>query len=158
MVSCKRIDFLYRAVPLKPWRGWLLRRHIERCPACQARLASREEVRRLMARPEGFRDVSGLWARLEQELAPAPQRQPAGLAAARPGWQFALGLAALCAAVVLSFWLLREVRSAGPGPRVPGAGESFTLDYIRVGGEPAQAFIYQPSGSKMVFVWAEKTM
>lgn len=158
MASCKWIDFLYRAVPLRLWRGWLLRRHIERCPACQARLASRDEVRRLMARPDGFQDVSGLWARLEHELVRAPERRPAGIGAARPTWKFALGLAAFCAAVALSFWLLREVRLAGPGPRLPGAGESFTLDYVRVGGEPAQVFVYQPSGSKMVFVWAEKTM
>ena len=158
MASCRRIEFLYRAIPLKFWRGWLVRQHIERCPACQARLASREEVRRLMARPEGYRDVSGLWARLEHELARSPERRAAELGPVRPRWQFALGLAAFCAAVGLSFWLLKEVRSAGPGPRIAGVGERFTLDYIRVGGAPAQAYIYQPSGSKMVFVWAEKSM
>jgi len=158
MASCRRIEIFYRAVPLKFWRGWLLRRHIERCPACQARLASREEVRRLLAGPEGCRDVSKLWARLESELARPVGRMEAGLVTAKPKWQFALGLAAFCAAVGLSFWLLKEVRSAGPGPRIPQASERFTLDYVRVGGLPAQAFIYQPSGSKMVFVWAGKSM
>jgi hypothetical protein len=158
MASCRRIEFLYRAVPLKLWRGWLLRRHIERCPACQARLASREEVRRLMARPDGYRDVSALWARLEHELARPSARTAAELGPARPRWQFALGLVAFCGAVGLSFWLLKGVQSAGPGPRIPGASERFTLDYVRVGGAPAQAFIYQPSDSKMVFVWAEKSM
>jgi anti-sigma factor RsiW len=158
MASCRRTEFFYRAVPLKFWRGWLVRQHIERCPACQARLASREEVRRLMARPEGYRDVSGLWARLEPELARTSVRRTTHLGLFKPRWQFALGLAAFCAAVGLSFWLLRAVQSSGPGPRAPRSGEQFALDYIRVGGAPAQAFIYQPSGSKMVFVWAEKSI
>lgn len=158
MASCRRIEFLYRAIPLRLWRGWLVRRHIETCPACQARMASREEVRRFMARPEGYRDVSGMWARLEQELVRAKDRTETGFPPARARWQFALGLLAFCAAVGITFWLLGDVRSAGPGPRISGASERFTLDYVRVGGEPAQAFVYQPSGSKMVFVWAEKSM
>jgi len=158
MSSCRRIEFLYRAIPLRFWRGWVVRRHIEGCPACQARLASREDVRRLMARPEGYRDVSRLWARLEHELARPSAETEAGFRTVRPRWQFALGLLAFCGAVGLSFWLLSGVRSAGPGPRIPGGSERFTLDYVRVGGAPAQAFVYQPSGSKMVFVWAEKSM
>ncbi|MDH4197148.1 MAG: hypothetical protein OEW05_07065 [Candidatus Aminicenantes bacterium] len=156
MASCRRIEFLYRAIALRLWRGWLVRRHIERCPVCQARLASREEVRRLLARPEGYRDVSGLWARLEHELARPSVKTETGFHPARPRWQFALGLLAFCAAIGISFWLLRDVRSAGP--RIPGASERFTLEYVRVGGAPAQAYVYQPSGSKMVFVWAEKSM
>jgi hypothetical protein len=54
-------------------------------------------------------------------------------------------------------WLMRE--SAGPGSEA-GAGappERFEIAYVRIGGQPAQTFVYQPQGTDTVFVWAQKT-
>jgi hypothetical protein len=34
--------------------------------------------------------------------------------------------------------------------------DRFEINYINVGGAPAQAFIYRPQGSDMIVVWAEK--
>jgi hypothetical protein len=32
----------------------------------------------------------------------------------------------------------------------------FELEYIRVGGQPANAVVYQPQGSDIIIVWAGK--
>jgi hypothetical protein len=34
--------------------------------------------------------------------------------------------------------------------------ESFCIQYIKVNDQPAQAFLFQPKDSDMIFVWAEK--
>ncbi|MCK4336993.1 MAG: hypothetical protein KAX11_03550 [Candidatus Aminicenantes bacterium] len=36
--------------------------------------------------------------------------------------------------------------------------ESFRIQYIKVNDQPAQAFLFQPKDSDMVFVWAEKNL
>ena len=64
----------------------------------------------------------------------------------------------MAAVVALTgFWLLREIDRPGFRADVGAPADRFQIDYVNVGGAPAQTFIYQPQGTDTVFVWASRT-
>lgn len=156
MASCKTADWLYAAIPVRPFRDWLIRAHMERCPRCQARLLSRDEAKSLLVGPGQVGGPELLWRRIARE---------AGRAAAGPeirtgrgtlAWR-AASVAAMAAVVALTgFWLLREVERPGSDANAIPRGDRFQIDYVNVGGAPAQTFVYQPQGTDTVFVWASR--
>jgi hypothetical protein len=158
MAFCRTAEFLYEAVPLRPLRDWLIRTHMEKCPACQARLLSLEEARGLLVAPDQAGDPQALWRR----IASAAAGRPAGLRDKRPvpsgaalKWAAVTVMAAVLA--LSGFWLLRESGRSGLDMSAAGPAARFEIAYVKVGGTPAQTFVYQPQGSDTVFVWAQKT-
>jgi hypothetical protein len=156
MDFCKIADLVYAAVPLRTFRDWLIRRHMERCPRCQARLLSREEARDLLVAPDTLGDPQALWRRISSEagrLAALPQARPA-----RAGvkWRWAAAVATAAVVAVTGFWLLREIQRPGLDVAVIAPADRFEIDYIKVGGASAQTFVYQPQGTDTVFVWASR--
>ena len=157
MAFCRTANLVYAALPFRPLRDWLIRTHMERCPRCQERLASPEEARGLLVAPGQLGDPSALWRRIAAEAGRA-----AGLTDARPapagaGWRWAAVLATVLVVAVTGFWLLRETGGPGLGPGGAAAAGRFELAYVKVGGAPAQAFVYQAQGTDTVFVWAQRT-
>jgi hypothetical protein len=162
MVSCKLVNRLYGAIPLRTVRALLLRSHIEKCERCQAALLSREEAKALFVQPEGVGITEETWRKVSEASSGA-----AGLPGAQVDhrrrrlmwWQWAAGAATLIAVAAVGFWLLDFVRGPGPGPTpaTVAAASGFEIKYVNIGGEPAQTFIYQPQGSEMIFIWASKT-
>jgi len=156
MESCRIVDAIYHAVPLRLVRDLLIRTHMERCERCQARLVSRSEAEALLVKPGEAEADDGLWLAIEgragQAVRVREKRAP------WLGWEWAAGAAALVLVAAASFWLLRGVESGGvrPGDVQPLSG--FEIHYVNVGGAPAQAFVYQPRGSDTVFVWAGKNL
>jgi hypothetical protein len=65
-------------------------------------------------------------------------------------------VAAAAVVAVTGFWLLRQVERPGFGPGVVGPADRFQIDYVNVGGAPAQTFVYQPQGTDTVFIWAQR--
>jgi hypothetical protein len=64
----------------------------------------------------------------------------------------------MAAVVALTgFWLLREIDRPGFNAGAVPAADRFEIDYVNVGGAPAQPFVYQPQGTDTVFVWASRT-
>ncbi len=157
MPCCKTVDRLYAALPLRPFRDWLIRAHMERCPRCQAGLLSREEAKDLLVGPDQVGGADALWRRISGEagrVAAVPGPAPArGILAWR--WASAAAMAAVIA--LTGFWLLREVERPGFDANAIAPAERFQIDYVNVGGEPARTFVYQPQGTDTVFVWASKT-
>jgi hypothetical protein len=157
MDFCKTVERLYAALPLRPFRDWLIRIHMDRCPRCQERLLSREEARSLLVRPDQTGEAAALWRRISEEagrLAPAPKAKGGG---GRLAWQWA-AVAAMAAVIALTgFWLLRETGGPGFDARAIAPADRFEIAYVKVGGEPAQTFVYHPQGTDTVFVWAQKT-
>jgi hypothetical protein len=155
MASCKVVDVLYAAIPLSAVRDFLIRRHIERCGRCQARLISRSEAGALFVKPRDVGSTGDLWWRIEPRVGrpvPVPARTPAG-----SRWEWAAAVAAALFFAAAGFWLLRGVRSEKVSVELLRPADRFEINYINVGGAPAQAYIYQPQGSDMIIVWAEKT-
>jgi len=157
MAFCKIVDVLYSALPLRPLRDLLIRKHMEACPLCQARLASRAEARGLFVAPYEVGNAADLWGRISARAAQeadTPDREPAP-AGAR--WRWAAAAATAAVVAVTGFWLLREVERPGFDAASAAPADRFQIDYVNVGGAPAQTFVYQPQGSDTVFVWAQKT-
>jgi hypothetical protein len=159
MSHCKTIEVLYALVPLKPWRGFLIRRHIEKCPRCQAGLASREAVGSLLVREAEVNIGLSLWTGVETLLPEASANEGMNAQAVRPpvmrrwGWA---APAAVLLVLISSFLLLKDFRpeEAASAAAVPAR---FELEYVRVGGQPANTVVYQPQGSDMIIVWAGKS-
>jgi hypothetical protein len=156
MDFCKTVDRLYAALPLRGFRDWLIRVHMDRCPRCQARLLSREEAKSLLVGPDQAGGSDALWQRISRE---------AGRAASVPGMRPATGsltwrwasVTAMAAAVALTgFWLLRQVERPSFDANAIQTGDRFQIDYVNVGGAPAQTFVYQPRGTDTVFIWASR--
>lgn len=159
MASCKLVNFLYDAIPIRAVRDYLLRSHIEACACCQAALLSRDEARALFVSSEDVGGAEEIWRKLSGAVQGAAVPTRAQVAPRGRGlwWQWAAGAASLIAVAAVSFWLLDNVQ--GPGSGSPGAvpAGGFEIKYVNIGGEPAQTFIYQPQGSETIFVWASKT-
>lgn len=155
MNACRIVDFLSRMPLIRPWTGRIVERHLEKCRACAALLLSRDKAKSLL--------VDAAWAgrlepiRIDAASASLPvasrrRRRMAG----RLSWFPALsGAAAVLALVVSGFLMLDRLPTpAENGP--PAADDGFRISYIKIGGEPANAFIFQPRESDMVIVWAER--
>jgi hypothetical protein len=130
---------------------------MERCPRCQARLVGPEEARGLLVMPGRLGDPEALWRRFLVETAcaaaaPEPEPARAGLA-----WRLAAGVAMAVVVAVAGFWLLREVERPGFDALAVAPADRFEIDYVNVGGERAQTFVYQPQGTDTVFIWATRT-
>jgi hypothetical protein len=155
MRHCKILNFLFEALPLKPWQDFLIQRHMERCPACRARLAGREEARRVLSRAEDFREKMDFWLRVKAMMAdPVLTLHPAkwprtGLAKA------AAAAALLVLAAVFSVWFFRGFKVERPAAALP-AEAKFEINYIRIGGQPADAYLFQSRDLRMTLIWAEK--
>jgi hypothetical protein len=150
-------DFFFGLVPSRTWPDILIGLHIEKCPRCQSRLASREEARSLLVQPGDLSGVEKLWPVICGELG---KEVKADLPArTRPGWKWAWawGAAAVLAATITGLWLLRGSRAPDLSlVNLPGS-DRFELEYVRIAGETASAYVYQPQNSDMVLVWAGKS-
>jgi hypothetical protein len=159
MPHCKTVEFLYAIVPLKLWRGFLIRRHMEKCPGCLASLTSREEAGTLLVLEDGGAVGRSLWAGVEAAIAGdyGTEKSKAGIFQPPPmrRWGWAVATAFL-GVLLISFVLLKDFQPDRVSPDAVQA--RFELNYVRVGGQPANAVIYQPRGSDMIIIWAEKNL
>jgi ferric-dicitrate binding protein FerR (iron transport regulator) len=156
MAFCKIVDLFYAAIPSRTVRDWLIRGHADGCERCRARLASREEARALLVKPEDAGAPGDLWRLVEPQsvwaAVPAAPERPSGR---RREW--AAGAAAFLVFAAAGFWLLRGLQNGRPEAGAARVTVPFEINYINVGGSPAQTFIYQPQGSDMIIIWAERT-
>jgi hypothetical protein len=156
MAFCKIADVLYAAIPLRPFRDLLIRGHMERCPHCQARLVGPEEARGLLVSSERIGDPMDLWRRISfeagrNEAFREPRQGRPSLA-----WRWASTVATAVILAATGFWLLRQVEQQGIDVNAIAPADRFEISYVRVGGAPAQTFVYQPQGTDTVFVWASR--
>jgi hypothetical protein len=156
MFRCHLFNFFYAVLPLKMWRDYLIRRHLEACPSCQARLASREEAAPLLMAESDIGPQPSLWPRVKDGLA-VPRVSGAGerRAQGEMRWRWAAAGAGILIVGLSSFLVLKDYKP-GPGAAGNGASETFRINYLKVEDKPAQAYLYRPRGSNLVIIWAEK--
>ena len=155
MLKCRIAGFLYGAFPLYRWRSFLIRRHMEACPLCQAGLASRDEALLLLTRDSDVKDVGFLWPGIRRRLKEGPVEPGKPRIAWKLGWNSALGAAAAVAAVTSLVMLLRGFRPETIA--APGSGNNgIQVVSLMVEGRPADAVYFHPQDSEMVIIWAEK--
>jgi anti-sigma factor RsiW len=159
MRHAKLIDFLFFILPLKAWKDSLLRRHVEGCPACSRRLASQEEARRVLIRSDKIRGLDSFWPEVEKKLASAPVKTAPFKPSLALQWRWAIASAGVILAALAVFWLGRGFKIQPPVPASPRvAEERFAIRYLKIEDKPARAYIFQPQGSEMIFIWAEKNI
>jgi len=157
MSRCKRIGLLYDVLPLKLWRGYLIRHHIEKCPVCERKLIHKEELRPLLIKAGEVGDSGRLWPGIRAGLQSVPGKDGVPQSSAGARWRWALGAAGLLIAVLAGLWLYRGDR-AGRIPSGDEADRKFQIQYMKIGDAPARPFVYQPQGTKIIIIWAEKTL
>jgi hypothetical protein len=159
MSRCKTVSFFYSLIPLSRWRALLIRRHIEGCAHCQAGLASRAESRSLFVQEGEVGGEGVLWTKIGPRLAPeAAAPKETAWTAPSPifrGWGWAAA-AAFLAVLITGVLLIRDFRPERTAP-VAAVAARFELEYVRIGGQPADTVVYQPHGSDMIIVWAGTT-
>jgi hypothetical protein len=156
MFRCQITNFFYTVWPQKVWRDYLIRRHIERCPSCQAKLASRGEAESLLMNENRISPQPSLWPRVKPGLV----RIEGGLErktqfSGRRRWRWAAVAAGFLIVGLSSFWVLRDYK---PDKIVPDReAETFRINYLKVENKPAQAYLYQPLESNLIIVWVQKS-
>jgi len=156
-MACKWLRFAFRLLPLPAWRGFLLDRHIDRCPHCQEKALGNEAIRSLGWMPADLES--------EPPLAPlaaafsAPDRRRTF----RLGWSYAFGFF-LAAAILWAAVAISRIVPHGALPQGTvtitenGADDSvFAVIEAWIGGEPARPVIFKPGQPGMTIVWFEKT-
>ena len=153
MLKCKVFGLFFFILPLKKWQGFLIEKHVKKCPGCQNGLASETEVRTSLAQLIEDQGKVDMWPAINAGLQEEKERNRHSPG---PQWKWALGTVSLLAFLAAALFLYRGLslrRSLPEGDLV----ERFQINYIRVKGKPAQAFLYQPKDSEMIIIWAEES-
>lgn len=160
MSLCSIVDFLYGFLPLKTWRNFLIRRHLERCPRCQEKLASREEARSLLTQEASANPLHPFWPEIRAGLAGESNKERDKQRVEKPWprlrWRWAAFAAGFLVVGFMFFWLIRDFRPNTAAP-AEDRSERFRINYLKVENEPAQAYLYQPLESNMIIIWVGKS-
>lgn len=156
MLRCKTVTFLFDVLPIGAWRAFLIRRHIDVCLSCQKKILNLEESRSLLVGSLDPDEWAGLKRRLRDQSANDPgDRAPAKHGNPAKFLKWAPSAAMVLVLAATGFWLLQDGRKSVQITDRIRPPDRFELDYIRVGGRPAGAYIYQPQGAEIIIVWAE---
>lgn len=159
------VNLLYRIVPLRIVRSRLAE-HAERCPACAAWLADRDEVRRILVDAAGLGRLRDIWPAVRSSSTakntPSPDIDSGilrrGRRKAGPRWGGLAAAAAGIAAAALLTALVVGYFGAGIVQRgAPTAQAGFQLHYARVDQRPANTFTVELPEDRMVLIWFESS-
>ena len=154
MFRCKITEFFFFLIPIKRWRGFLIRRHIQKCPSCLDKTASVEEAKLLLIQENEVDNLEGLWPAVKARLYEDKREEKFSFLRR---WKWVYGAVGLLAVIVSSVWLYIAV-FPDRGPSDETMTEQFRINHITIENEPARAYIFCPQGSKIIIVWAEKNI
>ncbi len=152
-MNCDWVRFAYRALPLPAWQAFLLERHIDRCPRCQAQALGDAAILSLGVTPAGLRN--------EPPLRPfnSESGRSRGL---RPAWRYAFGFFLAAAILGGAFAIWRSVPTETLPQGIVTVSETedvarvFAVLGARIGDAPARPVIFAPGQPGMTIVWFEK--
>jgi hypothetical protein len=145
------VNFFFSILPLKIWQDFLLRKHIQNCPACQENLASLEETKSVLIQEGEVEGHEGLWPKVKVQLTKEKGKERLSR---QPHWGWAVGTACALIVALLSIWFYQLI-PPGKAPE-QDITSPFQIKYIRIYDEPARTYLFQPQDSNMIIVWAEK--
>ena len=151
MTSCKTVQFLFSLLPLNRFRALLIRHHIQSCPHCQKRLITQTEILSSLVKETNLEGLAPMWPAVRAKLNGRKREKNRGRGL---GWQWGIaGLSAviLMAAVIFVFGFFSN------GDFQIMLENGFKVHYTQINNEPAQALLYQPQDTNMIFIWVEKS-
>ena len=154
MFKCKLINILFYIFPLKIWQDFLIRSHFEHCCSCQQKIASKEEVKTILAGESQTDSPDRFWLKIKLRLA---QPEMKAKFAFRPWLKWAAATALMAAAVISFLWIY-SLKTPAKNASGQNQGKRFQINYLKVENKPACVFIYKPQDSAMIIVWAEKNI
>lgn len=164
-IVCFGVDLLWKLVPLTGFRCWLLDRHLEACPHCQKKLASREDWLMVLG---GDSEIKLPEEVINQALSQAEQAE--GRRAPYLSGRISILLTRIYAAAmaVIIFALLfgSGWYFSQPGPEsmafstaaneTAGNYSALSLNYVRARGRPVNSLmIYKTGDPQMTIIWVE---
>jgi hypothetical protein len=154
MSRCNIFGYAFSLVPLKIWQDFLIRYHMEKCPECQKKLVNLEEVQGITFQESQIVETEYLWDSFEAKLGEEKRKKKHVYS---PRWRWAYGMAVFVVLVAAIIWVVKtpQFRKAQVEERLNG---HFRINYIRIDNKPAQAYLFQPQDSYMIFVWAQKNV
>jgi hypothetical protein len=144
------VDLLVRVLPVSVWQDFLIRRHVPGCAACSAKLAAREEAMALLVHERDLVSIKDFWPMVSRRLRSRVDRESHPT---KPALRWASVAVGLLVVGLVSVWLIRSPVDEGS----LGSGEKLRIDYVRVGEEPARAYVFQPQDADVTLVWVEKS-
>jgi len=154
MSNCKIAEFLFAVFPLKKWQDFLIRHHMQDCPQCQEKLAQRDVILDLLIGEEHFTDTEALWAGFKSKLKEEKRKDRQ---IRSPRWKWAYGVVAAFV-IVAGIVVVSNISRLTDGEGEEMSKAHFRINYIRIEGKPAQAYLFKPQGTDMIIVWAQKNM
>lgn len=152
MLKCKWIDFLFAVFPLKLWQGFLIRRHIQKCPNCLRKLANAEDVKPLLIQESEIENLEDLWTSVKARLGEG--RGEGGISLwHRWKWVYTSAFLGVILACMVG---LSIIFFSGRRPSEDPLKGQFQINFIEIENEPAQAYVFHPQDSNTYFVWVEK--
>jgi len=138
--------------------------HIDRCPSCQARLAGREETRRLLVQASDVGRLDRIWPAVRKSIRGIDRNAPETFSlrsAGRAGGDRISRWAAAAAGVgIAAFLTVSAVRYLRGIPEAASGGarseNAIQIHYAWIGGRPADTFIVKPPDAGFIVVWVEK--
>lgn len=159
------INLLYRIIPLRIVRSRLAE-HAERCPACAARLADRDEVRRIMVDAASLGRLKDIWPAVRSSalvnsgppLVADSRILRRGRGEAGPRWgRLAAATVGIAAAASLAAFTVSYFGAGIVQRGAPAASAGFKLHYARVDQRPANTFTVELPEDRMVLIWFESS-
>jgi hypothetical protein len=158
MFRCRIANTLYALIPAKRWRGLLVRIHLDDCPRCGGALADKALIRTLLVQPAEARPGRPLWAGIERALKETRDETPKKRETVPESrrWRWAAAAAGAVLVILAGYWAWKGHGRSGQSVASLSPAR-FELEYVRVGGQPADAYVYQPQGSDIIIVWVGKS-
>jgi len=154
MLNCRIVEILFSIVPLNLWKDMLIRHHILKCSRCQGFLVDIKEVKTLLLQEKGTENLEGIWPEIKTRIRAERETKRSF---SRPRLRWAISVAILLVLITSGIWF-SLVKLDNKKASEQSIARSFQINYIKIGNKPANAYLYQPKDSEMIFIWAEKNM
>ncbi|MGB2906681.1 MAG: hypothetical protein WBB73_06255 [Candidatus Aminicenantaceae bacterium] len=149
MWLCKMVDLLIPILPVSVWKDRLIQWHVPGCAACSRKLAAREEAIAVLVQERELVSVKDFWPVVSHRLRSGVKREARP---SRQAWQWVSVALVLAVMAMTNIWLNRAPFEEASADLT----QKLQIDYIRIGDEPARAYVFQPQGVNMTLVWIEK--
>lgn len=157
-MNCKIFKFLYRAVPIKTWRAFSIRRHFSTCPACLEEFSEVDQTRAIGITPANVEVPANLWENIEKGIGAISREKEKRVPRRVNTWKWAAaGAAAALILLLIPFTILRKGPDLTAGEKhILVQNREIIIHSIKIDNRPADTVYFQPGSSDRLIVWVKK--